>query len=99
MGPLDGSQADLVSGNYSENPAYNINAQTSSHKEPTYEVIPSNIIDRTPCTVQGIQNVNCNQNPAYVHVSVHVEESFQADPSSPDDYNRNPAYGVHSNPC
>ena len=96
---MDGSQADLVSGNYSEKPAYNINAKMSSHQEPTYEVIPSNNnIDRTPRTVIGTQNVNCNQNPAYVHVGVHVEESFQADPSSPSDYSQNPAYGVHSNP-
>ena len=99
LGPaVDGSQVDLVSGSYSENPVY-INAQTSSHLEPTYEVIPSNT-DGTPCTVQGIQefNIDCNQNSAYLHVGVHVEQGFQADPTAPSDYSQNPAYGVHSTP-
>ena len=36
-----GSQADLVPGSYSDNPAYNIDAQQNSHQEPTYEIIPS----------------------------------------------------------
>ena len=98
LGPLDDLQADLVSGSYSENPAYNINAKMSSHQEPTYEIIPQNNIDRIPHTVQGTQNVNCNQNSAYIYVGVQVEESFQADPTAPSDYSQNPAYGIHSNP-
>ena len=67
LGPVDGSQADLVSGGYSENPAYNniIDVQQSSHQEPTYEVIPSDT-DGIPCTAQGTQNINYNQNPAYI---------------------------------
>ena len=69
----------------------------SSYQQPTYEVIPSNA-DGTPRTVQGIQNINYNQNSAYVHVGVHVEESVQAGPTAPSDYSQNPAYGIHSNP-
>ena len=63
LGAVDGSQAALVSGSYSENLAYGINAQLRSHQEPTYEVIPSdaNGILRT---VQGTQNIDYNQNPA-----------------------------------
>ena len=95
LGPVEGSQAAVVCDNYSENPAYNFDAQPSSHQEPTYEVIPSDT-DRTPHTVQGTQNINCNQNPAYVPLGV---QSFQADPTSPRDYSQNPAaYGIHSNP-
>ena len=97
FGPIQSSQAAFVSGNYHENPAYNIDTQPSSHQEPTYEVIPSDM-DGTPRTVQGTQNVNCNQNPVYVHLGVHVQESFQADPTSPRDYSQNPAYGIHPNP-
>ena len=97
---IQSSQAALVSGNYHENPAYNIDTQPSSHQEPTYEVIPSDI-DGTTRTVQGTQNVNCNQNPAYyvyLGAHVHVQESFQADSTSPSDYSQNPAYGIHPNP-
>ena len=71
-------------------------AQPSPHQVPTYEVIPSDT-DRIPHTVQGIQNVNCNQNPAYIPLGVHVQESFQTDETSRD-YSQNPAYGIHSNP-
>lgn len=78
LGPIVASQAASVSGSHSENPAYNNDAQPSPHQVPTYKVIPSDI-DGTPHTVQGTQNVHCNQNPAYVHVDVHVEESFQTD--------------------
>ena len=93
FGPTEISPADLLSGNYSENPVYNIDAQPSAPQEPTYEVIPSDT-DRTP------QNVTCSQNPAYIHLGVQVEESFQAaaDAMSPSDYSQNPAYGIHSNP-
>ena len=86
---------DLVCGSYSKNPASNIDAQ---QKEPTYEVIPSDT-DRTPHTTQ---NLACQQNPAYVHLSVHsdIQENIQTDKPSPwlCDYAQNPAYGVHSNP-
>ena len=93
FGPTDSSPAALVSGNYSENPAYNITAHLSAPQEPTYEVIPLDT-DRTP------QNVIYSQNPAYIHLGVQVEESFQAaaDATSPSDYSQNPAYGIHSNP-
>jgi hypothetical protein len=87
----------LLSDSCSENPAYNINAQPSAPQEPIYEVIPSDT-DRTP---QGAQNVNSNQNPAYIHqLDVHVEESIQAAAAatSPCDYSQNPAYGIHSAP-
>ena len=98
---MEGSQAALVymCGSYSENPAYNIDTQQTSraHQEPTYEIIPSNI-DRIPRTVQGTQSISCNQNPAYVHLGVHAEERFHTDPTSPSDYSKNPAYGIHSNP-
>ena len=97
LGPMDGSQADLVPGSYSENPAYNIDMQQSSHQEPTYEVIPSDT-DGIPRTAQQTQKINYNQNPTYIHLDVHVEESFQADPTSRSDYIQNPAYGIHSNP-
>ena len=97
LGPVDASQADLVSGSYSENPAYNIDVQQSSHQEPTYEVIPSDT-DGIPRTAQGTQNINYNQNPPYIRLGVHAEESFQADTTSPSDYSQNPAYGIHSNP-
>ena len=76
---------------YSENPAYNIDAQPSAPQEPTYEVIPSEI-DRIP---QEAQSVTCSQNPAYIHLGVRVEESFQA--AAAGDYSQNPAYGIHSN--
>ena len=36
-------------------------------------------------------------NPASGCTCVHVEESFQADPTSPSDYSQNPVYGIHSN--
>ena len=95
----DSSPAALLSGNYSENPAYNIDAQPSAPQEPSYEVIPSDEseTDRTP---QKAHNVNCSQNPTYIHLDIHVEESFQAaaDATSPSDYSQNPAYGIHSNP-
>ena len=95
FGHTESSLAELLSDSCSENPAYNINicAQPSAPQEPTYEVIPSDT-DRTP------QNVIYSQNPAYIHLSVHVEESFQAaaDAMSPGDYSQNPAYGIHSNP-
>ena len=81
LGPMMTSQAASVSGNHTENPVYNNDAQPSPHQVPTYEVIPSDI-DGTPHTVQRTQNVNCNQNPAYVHLDVHVEESFQTDETS-----------------
>ena len=74
FGPTDSSPAALLSGSYSENPAYNIDAQPSAPQEPTYEVIPSET-DRIP---QGAQNVNCSENPAYIHLGVQVEESVQA---------------------
>ena len=93
FGHTDSSPADLLSGNYSENPAYNIDAQPSAPQEPTYEVIPSDT-DKIP------QNINCSQNPAYIHLGVQVEESFQTatDATSPatGDYSQNPAYGIHS---
>ena len=90
--PTDSSPAALLSGSCSENPAYNIDAQPSAPQEPTYEVIQSDT-DRTP------QNVICSQNPAYIHLGVQEEESFQAAPdTSPGDYSQNPAYGIHSNP-
>ena len=93
FGPTDRSLAALLSDNYSENPAYNIDAQPSAPQEPTYEVILSDT-DKIP---QGAQNVNCSQNPAYIPL---VEESFRiaADATSPGDYSQNPAYGIHSNP-
>jgi protein-arginine kinase activator protein McsA len=98
FGPTDheNSPAALLSDNCNENPAYNIIAQPSAPQEPTYEVIPSDT-DRIP---RGGQDVNCSQNPAYIHLGVHVEESFQAAtaPMSPCDYSQNPAYGIHSNP-
>ena len=89
FGHTDRSLAALLSDNYSENPAYNIDAQPSASQEPTYEVIPSET-DRIP---QGAQNVNCSQNSAYIHLGVHVEGSFQAaaDAMSPGDYSQNPA--------
>ena len=86
--PTESSPADLLSGNY-KNPAYNIDAQP---------VIPSESdTDRTP---QGAQNVNCSQNPVYIHLGVHIEETIQAATAatSPCDYSQNPAYGIHSNP-
>ena len=91
FGPTDSSSADLLLDSYSENPAYNIDAQPSAPQEPTYEVIPLDT-DKIP------QNVNCSQNPAYIHLGVHVEESFQAaaDAMSPGDYSQNPAYGINS---
>ena len=68
--------------------AYNIDAQPSAPQEPTYEVILSDT-DKIP------QNINCSQNPAYIHLGVRVEESFQAaaDATSPaaGDYSQNPA--------
>ena len=94
--PTDSSPAALLSGNYSENPAYNIDAQPSAPQEPTYEVITSETeTDRTP---QEAHNVNCSQNPAYIHLG--VEESLQAAAGAtpPCDYSQNPAYGIHSNP-
>ena len=73
--------------------AYNIDAQPSAPQEPTYEVILSDT-DKIP------QNINCSQNPAYIHLGVQVEESFQTatDATSPatGDYSQNPAYGIHS---
>ena len=92
MGPTESSPAALLSDSCSENPAYNIDAQPSAPQElPTYEVIPSDT-DRTP------QNVICSQNPAYIHLGVQEEESFQAAATSPGDYSQNPAYSIHSNP-
>ena len=92
LGPTDSSPAALLSGSCSENPAYNIDAKPSAPQEPTYEVVPSDT-DRIP------QNVNCSQNPAYIHLGVQTEESFRAaaDATSPSDYSQNPAYGIHSN--
>jgi hypothetical protein len=81
----DSSPAALLSDNCNENPAYNINAQSSAPQEPTYEVIPSDT-DRTP---QGGRNIN-------IHLGVHMEESFRAAATSPCDYSQNPAYGIHS---
>ena len=93
FGPTDSSPAAL---SYSENPAYNIDAHPSAPQESIYEVIPSEI-GRIP---QEAQSVTCSQNPAYIHLGVHVEESFRAaaDATSPGDYSQNPAYGIHSNP-
>ena len=93
----ESSPAGLLSGQYSENPAYNlIDAQPSSHQEPTYEVIPSDT-NRTPHNVQGAQNVNCTQNSAYVHLGVHTQENVQTDEASQScNYSQNPAYGIHS---
>ena len=88
----ENSPAALLSGQYSKNPAYNLvdhDAQPSSHQEPTYEVIPSGT-NRTPHNV-----VNCNQNPAYVHLDVHTQENIQTDKASQCDYSQNPAYGIH----
>ena len=94
FGHTESSPADLLSDSCSENPAYNINAQPSASQEPTYEVIQSDT-DKIP------QSVICSQNPAYIHLGVQMEESFQAsaaDATSPGDYSQNPAYGIHSNP-
>ena len=96
LGPVEGSQVALVCGSYSENPAYNIDTQQTSHQEPTYELIPSDI-DRTPRTVQGAQSISCNQNPVYVYLGVRAEERFHTDPTSPSDYSKNPAYDIHAN--
>ena len=92
FGHTGSSPAALLSGNYSKNPAYNIDAQPSAPQEPTYEVIPSDT-DKIP------QNVNCSQNPACIHLGVQKKESFRAaaDATSPGDYSQNPAYGIHSN--
>ena len=91
FGPTDSSPAALLSGSCSENPAYNINAQPSVPQELTYEVIPLDT-DKIP------RNVICSQNPAYIHLGVRVEESFQAaaDATSPGDYSQNPAYGINN---
>ena len=95
---ITSSQAALVSGSYSENPAHNIGAQPSSHQEPTYEVIPLER-DKSPHTIPGtLHSIRYSQNPAYAHLGVHVKESSQTDPTSPCDYSQNPAYGVHSSP-
>ena len=93
LGPVKSSQTALVSGSYSQNPAYNIDIQQSSHQEPTCEIIPSHT-DGAPHIAQGIQNSTYNQNPAYIHLGIHAEESVQADPTSPSDYSQNPAYGI-----
>jgi hypothetical protein len=95
FGPSESSPAALMSGtNYSENPAYNISAQTSAPQEPTYEVIPSDTGIDTDRTPQEAHNVNCSQNPAYIHLGVHVEEAA----TSPGNYSQNPAYSIHSDP-
>ena len=84
FGHTESSPADLLSDSCSENPAYNINAQPSAPQEPTYEAIQSDT-DKIP------QSVICSQNPAYIHLGVQMEESFQAsaaDATSPGDYNQ-----------
>ena len=86
----ESSPAALLSGQCSENPAYNLidhDAQPSSYQEPTYEAIPSDT-DRTPHNVQGTQNVSGNQNPAYVHLGVHTQENVQTDQASQCDYSQ-----------
>ena len=94
----ESSPAALLSGQYNENPAYNlIDAQPRSHQVPTYEVIPSDT-NRIPHNVQGTKNVNCNQNPAYVHLGVHTQENVQIDNAPQCEYSQNPAYAIHSNP-
>ena len=93
LGHTDSSPAALLSGNYTENPAYNIDAQPSAPQEPTYEVIPSDPdMDRAP---QGAYNTNCSQNPAYIQVTT---DATLISPCTCVDYSQNPAYGIHSNP-
>ena len=90
LGPIGTPQMSDI---YSEisAAAYN-DAEPSQHQEPTYEIIPPS----TKSTLQGTQNVNCKQNPAYIHLRVHrsTEENFQTDETSQCD--QNPAYGIHS---
>ena len=43
-------------------------AEPSQNQEPTYEIIPPDTIKNTS---QRKQNVNCKQNPAYIHLRVH----------------------------
>ena len=87
----DSSPEALLSGNYSENPAYNIDAHPSAPQEPTYEVIPLDM-DRA---AQGAYNVNCSQNPAYIQVTT---DATLISPRTGVDYSQNPAYDIHSNP-
>ena len=95
--PTENSTAGSLSGNHSENPAYNINTQQNPHEEPMYEVIPSDTDRWTPHTVQGAQNVHCDQNPTYIHVlGIHTEERLPTDQLPQCDYSQNPAYGIHS---
>ena len=87
----DSSPAAVLSGNYTENPACNIDAQPSAPQEPIYEVIPSDM-DRAP---QGAHNVNCSQNSVYIQVTTEITLTS---PCTCVDYSQNPAYGIHSNP-
>ena len=89
--PTDSSPAALVSGNYSKNPAYNIDTHPSAPQEPIYEVIPSEM-GRTP---QGTHNIDCSQNPVYIQVTT---DATLTSPCTCVDYSQNPAYGIHSNP-
>ena len=92
LGPIGAPQMSDI---YSEisAAAYN-DAEPSPHQEPTYEIIPPD----TKNTPQRTQNVNCKQNPAYIHLCVHrsMEENSQTDETSQCD--QNPAYGIHSTP-
>ena len=75
-----------MSGSYSNNSTYhNIDEQQNpiANREPAYEVIPLDTAG-TSHAARGaqIQDISCNENPAYNHPGAHVEESFQADLAS-----------------
>ena len=73
-----------MSGSDSNIPTYhNIDAQQNPNGELMYEVIPSDTAG-TSHAARGaqIQDISCNENPAYNHPGAHVEESFQADLAS-----------------
>ena len=73
----------------SQNTAHSIDSQqSSSHQEPTYDVINT---DGSPQAVSETCNIKCNQTPIYQNLSL------PADTSSFSNYNQNPAYGIHSN--
>ena len=81
LGPTE--ESALMSGSDNNKHTYhNIDAQQNPNGEPIYEVIPSKA--ETSRTVQGAQDISCNENPAYNHLGVHIatKESFQADPAS-----------------
>ena len=93
MGPMEGIEAALMSGSYSEN---HVDAQQNQHKEPTYEIIPPDTA-RTPHTLQGTETImiSCDQNPAYVRpLGVCAKESFKSNDTCCD-CSQNPTYGIH----